>query len=58
MQGNVTRDKADAALAEILDMFQSGHLPDAVAQTRIVRVRHDRPLCDWSLGNQILAFVH
>ena len=53
-----TRSRADDALAEILAMFETGRLPDAIAQTRIVRARHDRPMCEWSLGNQLLAFVH
>jgi hypothetical protein len=39
-------------------MFESRGLPEALAQTRIVRARHDRPLCEWSTGNQLLAFLH
>src|SRR5687768_12084359 len=58
MQSQATRERADAVLSEILTMFESGAFPDAIAQTRIVRMRHDRPLCQWSLGNQLLAFVH
>jgi antirestriction protein ArdC len=60
MQGQCTpsREKADAALAEIVAMFESGGLPAALAQTRIVRARHDRPMCEWSTGNQLLAFLH
>ena len=58
MQNQSTRDRADATLAEILTMFESGALPEAIAQTRIVRARHDRPLCEWSLGNQLLVLIH
>jgi len=49
---------AKTSCFEILTMFESGALPEAIAQTRIVRARHDRPLCAWSLGNQLLALVH
>ena len=58
MQSQATRDRADAALAEILTMFESGALPEAIAQTRIIRERHDRPMAEWSLGNQLLALIH
>ena len=58
MQDQSTRDRADATLAEILSMFESGNLPEAIAQTRLVRMRNDRPMCEWSLGNQLLVFVH
>jgi hypothetical protein len=33
-------------------------LPAAIAQTRIVRERLDRPMAYWSLGNQLLALIH
>src|SRR5437867_9501056 len=58
MQTQSKRDRADAALAEILTMFESGSMPEAIVQTRIARARHDRPMCEWSLGNQLLAFFH
>ncbi len=57
MQAQATRDRADEALSEILTMFESGALPEAIAQTRIIRERHDRPMAEWSLGNQLLALV-
>jgi hypothetical protein len=58
MQGKGTgRERADAALAEILEMFESGALPAAIARTRIVRDRRDRPMSAWSLGNQLLALL-
>lgn len=50
------RDRAAEALADIVQMFESGTLPEAIAQTRLLRERDDRPLCTWSLGNQLLTF--
>jgi antirestriction protein ArdC len=58
MQSQATRDRADAVLSEILSMFESSSLPEAIAQTRVVRMKHDRPLCEWSIGNQLLAHAH
>src|SRR3989337_2329397 len=58
MQDQATRDRADAVLSELVTMFELGALPDAIAQTRIIRERHDRPMAEWSLGNQLLALVH
>jgi antirestriction protein ArdC len=58
MQAQATRDRADAVLSEIVAMFESGALPEAIAQTRILRERHDRPMAEWSLGNQLLALIH
>ena len=58
MQGQATREKADAVLSELVEMFESGSLPEAIAQTRIVRDRHDRPMGEWSLGHQLLVFIH
>ena len=58
MQTQATRDRADAVLFELVAMFESGALPEAIAQTRIIRERHDRPMAEWSLGNQLLALVH
>jgi hypothetical protein len=56
--GRSSRERADAALVEILAMFESGALPAAITQTRIVRERHDRPMSEWSLGNQLLCLIH
>lgn len=53
-----SRERADTALAEILTMFETGALPEAIAQTRIIRAQHDRPLSEWSIGNQLLALIH
>ena len=52
-----TRDRAEEALSHVLSMFQSGLLPAAIAQTRIIREANDRPLSAWSLSNQLLAFA-
>jgi hypothetical protein len=49
------RADADAALADIVAMFESGELPDLVAQTMIVRAEGVAPMVNWSLGNQLLA---
>ena len=47
--------KADAALAALVRMFQSGELPAAVNSTLIAKNRQDRPMDSWSLSNQIIA---
>lgn len=48
--------KAAAALGSVLEMYETGELPDAIAQTVIRRLTTDMPMNAWSLGNQLLAF--
>ncbi len=62
-----TRDKQDGpskreqaaedALAAVLDLFESGELPERVAQTFIARAEGSSPMVNWSLGNQLLALL-
>jgi hypothetical protein len=49
--------KADAALASVLELFESGELPDLVARSWIARQDGDSPMVNWSLGNQLLALL-
>jgi antirestriction protein ArdC len=49
------RREADAALEEIVAMFESGELPSLVAETMIARAEGSSPMASWSLGNQLLA---
>src|SRR5580692_10390172 len=49
------RAEADSALGEIVDMFETGELPELVAQTMIARAEGVAPMVQWSLGNQLLA---
>src|SRR5690349_21479605 len=48
---------ADDALSAVLDLFESGSLPGAIAQTVIHRAEHDSPSSAWSLGNQLLCVI-
>ncbi len=62
-----TRDKQDGpskreqaaedALASVLELFESGELPERVAQTFIARAEGSAPMVNWSLGNQLLALL-
>jgi hypothetical protein len=48
---------AEDALAAILELFESGDLPERVAQTVIARHEGESPMACWSLGNQLLAIL-
>lgn len=50
-------EKADAALAKVLELFEAGKLPEAVAETVITRLDSDSPSAFWSLGNQLLMLL-
>lgn len=50
-------DKASAALAEVIALFESGDFPATVAQTMIARAEGDSPSAAWSLGNQLLMIL-
>lgn len=49
--------KADRALAEVLQLFESGELPARIAETVTARVEGDAPSACWSLGNQLLMVM-
>jgi antirestriction protein ArdC len=51
------QEAADAALAAILDLFESGELPARVAETVIARQEGTSPMASWSLGNQLLCLL-
>lgn len=48
---------AEAALAAVVELFESGNLPDRIAQTVIARQTTDAPFGTWSLGNQLLTLL-
>lgn len=48
---------ADAALASILELFESGELPARIAETVIARAEGVSPSANWSLGNQLLCLL-
>jgi antirestriction protein ArdC len=54
---NVGRDRAEKALAQVISMFESGELPQAIARTTIARAAWDVPSARWSLGNRILMYL-
>lgn len=50
--------KVRAAVAQIVELFASGQLPEAVARTWIQRAAGDERPCDrWSLGNRLLMML-
>lgn len=51
------KENADRALGRVLEMFESGDLPEAIAQTVIHRLESDTPSAAWSLGNQLLMIL-
>ena len=51
------REHAEEALLSVLDLFESGELPEKVAQTVIARQAETSPMVNWSLGNQLLAIL-
>src|SRR5436309_43588 len=50
-------EAAEDALTEIVALFESGNLPESIAQTTIQRLADDCPSARWSLGNQLLALL-
>ena len=58
MQSQATRlAKAQAALEQVVSMFESGQLPEAIGRAAIRRLEADSPSAEWSLGNQLLMFL-
>jgi hypothetical protein len=51
------QEAADAALASILELFESETLPARIAETLIARAEGESPAANWSLGNQILMLL-
>jgi antirestriction protein ArdC len=51
------REHAEEALRSVLDLFDSGELPERVAQTVIAQQAGTSPMVNWSLGNQLLAII-
>jgi antirestriction protein ArdC len=51
------RDQAESALAQILELFESGDLPERIAQTVIARAEGEAPMASWSLPNQLLVLL-
>ena len=51
------QERVQAAVAGLVALFESGNLPDAVAQTTITRLAADRevPCTRWSLQNRLLV---
>ncbi len=48
------QEAAEDALTAILEMFDSGELPEMIARTCIARLEGLAPCANWSLGNQLL----
>lgn len=51
------QESAAAALASVVDLFESGELPERIAETVIRRQESDAPCATWSLGNQLLTVL-
>lgn len=50
-------DRADQAIRSLLEMFETGAMPEAIAETVIRREQSDAPSAAWSLGNQLLMLL-
>ena len=50
-------EAAEEALASVLELFESGELPEKIAQTVIARAEGTSPMVNWSLGNQLLVIL-
>jgi antirestriction protein ArdC len=51
------REAAEQALRDVLELFETGSLPEKIAQTVIARQAGDSPSTSWSLGNQLLCLL-
>ena len=49
--------KAETAATTILEAFQSGNLPQALAPV-FIRRKDGVPCCQWSWSNQLIAAIH
>lgn len=56
-EATLTNDKVQAATDALLDLFNSGNLPQAIAPVLLPFARSPRPSDDWSLGNQLIMLV-
>jgi len=52
-----TEARVKDAIESIIDMFQSGRLPEAIAQTVIQARESDSPCNKWSLGNRLILLA-
>jgi antirestriction protein ArdC len=50
-------EAAEAALAAVLELFESGELAERIAETVIARAEGESPAANWSLGNQLLMLL-
>lgn len=57
MGKTATMDRAEQAISKLTRMFESGDLPEAIAETVIRRKQSDAPSATWSLGNQLLMLL-
>nr|WP_067929596.1 ArdC family protein [Alicyclobacillus shizuokensis] len=51
------QDRIEAATKKLLDMWETGELPQAVART-FIEPKGDRPCDKWSLANRLLMVAH
>src|SRR4051812_46103758 len=49
---------AAAALAAVVELFESDDLPQRIAETVIARKTTDCPMAGWSVGNQLLCLLN
>ena len=48
-------DKAQAELSKLLDLFETGNVPDAVS--KVLLPARDVPCAQWSLSNRMLCLL-
>lgn len=50
-------DRSEEATSKLIEIFETGELPSAIAQTVIHRAQSEAPSASWSLGNQVLMLL-
>lgn len=51
-------ERIQAAIESVVRMFETGNLPEKIAQTYIQKASKDVPSASWSLGNQLIMLAH
>ena len=51
-------EKTQEAINKLLNMFETGEIPQAIARTVIKQKGYDKPSDRWSLGNKLIMLIH
>lgn len=53
-----TKAKVQGAVVQLIRMFETGEMPEAIARTLIQRQAGDVPSARWSLSNRLIMMLH